>query len=158
VIQLRPRIERGAKAVHVAYVANRMRAADKDEVLASSGLAPFQALMQSVAVSDMLWTGFNTDAPICVFGVRTESFMEGIGIPWMLGTDEMSVCKRDIVLKSTVIVESMLTRYRRLHNYVDARNKASIRWLRWLGFTIYDPVPYGMSQLPFHKFEMIAHV
>jgi hypothetical protein len=33
-----------------------------------------------------------------------------------------------------------LRRYPILRNFVDVRNRASIRWLRWLGSTLSDPV------------------
>lgn len=39
-----------------------------------------------------------------------------------------------------------------LINFVDVRNTMTIHWLRWLGFTIDDPIPYGMAGEPFHRF------
>lgn len=156
--QLRPRVERGASAFSIAHVAEHMRQADRDEIKAAYGHDPFHALMASTSLSDMLWTGFNKNEPICIFGVGTQSFMEGTGSPWMLGTDGILACKYAFVYKSALFVDSMLARYRKLSNYVDARNHVSIRWLCWLGFKIEEPVPYGLEQLPFHKFGMIRHV
>lgn len=43
-----------------------------------------------------------------------------------------------------------------LLNYVDARNTMTIRWLKWLGFTIDDPIPYGVNGEPFSRFWRIA--
>ena len=41
-----------------------------------------------------------------------------------------------------------------MFNYVDVRHKEAIRWLKWLGFTLNEPTPYGPFGLPFHKFHM----
>jgi len=45
-----------------------------------------------------------------------------------------------------------------LYNYVDARNVKSIKWLRWLGFQLDEPAPYGVRGLPFHRFELRGKV
>jgi len=47
-----------------------------------------------------------------------------------------------------------LAGYSHLENWVDARNTKAINWLRWLGFTVHDPVPFGVAGLPFHRFDM----
>jgi hypothetical protein len=41
-----------------------------------------------------------------------------------------------------------------MRNYVDARHARSIRWLKWLGFTIEEARPMGFAGLPFHPFGM----
>lgn len=43
-----------------------------------------------------------------------------------------------------------------LLNYVDARNTMTIRWLKWLGFTIDEPIPYGVNGEPFCRFWRIT--
>jgi hypothetical protein len=30
-------------------------------------------------------------------------------------------------------------------NYVDVRNEAAVKWFAWLGFTLGEPVPYGVN-------------
>jgi hypothetical protein len=44
--------------------------------------------------------------------------------------------------------------YGPLENWVDARNRLAIRWLRWCGFEIEAPAPYGPHELPFCRFSM----
>ncbi|WP_455153310.1 hypothetical protein [Bradyrhizobium cenepequi] len=39
--------------------------------------------------------------------------------------------------------DQLLERYPILRNFVDDRNTVSIRWLRWLGFKLHDPVVIG---------------
>ena len=44
--------------------------------------------------------------------------------------------------------------YTWLVNWVDDRNTCAIRWLKWMGFTIHEPEPYGVANLPFRRFDM----
>lgn len=37
-------------------------------------------------------------------------------------------------------------------NYVDVRNTKAVKWFRWLGFEVSDPVPYGLNGELFHRF------
>jgi hypothetical protein len=48
------------------------------------------------------------------------------------------------------------SRYDQLFNYVDARNLRSIAWLQHIGFQVFEPQPYGLEGLPFHRFERCA--
>jgi hypothetical protein len=38
-------------------------------------------------------------------------------------------------------------------NYVDARNVKAVKWFRWMGFEVSDPVPYGINGELFHAFR-----
>ena len=48
----------------------------------------------------------------------------------------------------------MLAYYDRLENRVDARNVPAIRYLRWLGFTLWPVMPWGHAGLPFYPFTI----
>jgi hypothetical protein len=41
---------------------------------------------------------------------------------------------------------------REVVNYVDARNVKAVKWFRWLGFAVSEPVPYGPAGVLFHRF------
>lgn len=36
-------------------------------------------------------------------------------------------------------------------NYVDVRNAAALKWFRWLGFTLSEPIAYGLQDEPFSQ-------
>ncbi len=72
----------------------------------------------------------------------------------MLGTDDVPHHSMKFLRESKRIVGEMRERFKYLYNYVDARNTVSVHWLHWLGFDIYEAVPYGAEQLPFHLFTM----
>lgn len=140
-----------ADFLHVGPIAQDMREADAREVFAASGWAPDYALRRSLELSSG-WavTVIDEEGPAGMAGLALE---ERRGCPWLLGTPRLTAGRRRWFLKAAAFfVEKMKTDADYLENFVDARNPTSIRWLRWCGFTIHEPEPYGLLQLPFHRF------
>lgn len=134
------------------WVAAHARAADRAEFEASSGRSAVDVVEQALANADRAWVGYAGDEPVCVFGVTPWSWVAGVGIPWMVGTDRLDRAARPLLRCSLPAVETMHSRFPELVNFVDARNVRAIRWLRWLGFTIEPAAPHGVAGLPFHRF------
>ncbi|MBX3503328.1 MAG: hypothetical protein KF889_28120 [Alphaproteobacteria bacterium] len=130
-----------------------MRAADIREIEAAIGVAPLPALLLSLARSTEAWAGTVDGEVACVFGVGPLSLLGGEGCPWLLGSDLVERNAVAFARRNRAMVARWLRTYRVLRNHVDARNSQAIRWLRWLGFTIGPPAPYGVARLPFHPFE-----
>ena len=141
---------------HVGFIAAGMRDADKAEAWAARHHDPFEATWRSYLQSVECYTGLCGGKPVCMFGVGANTLLSRDGSPWMLGTKDLSVYVPSLMFLrlNRAFVEYITPRYDSLVNFVDARNLQSIDWLRWLGFTIYPAKPYGVEQLPFHKFEM----
>ena len=89
---------------------------------------------------------------VAVFGDSRHA--DGIGVPWLISTRHVERFPRAFLEVCKPEVAEMLDRHQVLINYVDARNKAAIRWLHWLGFTFCDPEPYGPLGQAFHCFWM----
>ena len=143
-----------ATAEHIEAVAAHLRQADRDEVFAAAGLTGAEALRYSFENSIECWAGLVDGEPICIFGVSRSTLLTGTGVPWMLGTPEVEHHVMPFLRRSRVVVRKWREHFDLLVNHVDARNTKSIQWLRWLGFTIRDVIPYGPFNLPFHPFEM----
>lgn len=139
---------------HAASLASRMRRADAEEVWASGRLRPEDALRVSLALSLKAWTGVVDGVPMCMFGAAPLSLMSGYGAPWLLGAEGLEQHTVAFLRRNRAYVADMKALFPRLENWVDARNAASIRWLRWLGFTIHPAAPWGTHGLPFHRFTM----
>lgn len=137
---------------HGEYVAEHMRAADVAEIWVGWRHTPAEAIARSVAVSRDAFTGLADGVPFCVFGVGTATAMGDVGSPWMLGTEALPRHARTFLRGSVAFVGHVRGEYSRLENYVDARNTLALRWLKWLGFTMEEAVPFGPDKLPFHKF------
>jgi hypothetical protein len=75
----------------------------------------------------------------------------------MLGSDKLDKVAKDLFKATKDIIDSFLDDHEVLFNYVDARNKKAVRWLKYLGATIEEAKPHGKDGLPFHlfKFERI---
>lgn len=141
-----------------------IRESDAREVMASAGQTPEEAITLSMALSTDSWVLLENGAPVCVFGVAPVVGKPGVGSPWMMASHRFAASKapprirrritRVILAESKKYIGKMLDQFFLLENYVDARNDASIRWLKWCGFKLDPAVPYGIAQLPFHNFYM----
>lgn len=138
----------------VELLAPKVRKADQDEIYAAFGVDVVTGLQMSFDLSTHAWSGEIDGELICLFGVGPRSILTGNGSPWLIGSDEIEKHSRLFLRNCRPIVQDMLNSYPTLTNWIDARNKTSIRWLRWLGFEIHQARPWGYLQMPFHKFEM----
>ena len=144
---------REATQKDVKELSEKMREADAVEVMASSGLTPLEALTQGFELSESLAI-IHKGELIGMFGVAE---IEGdIGSPWMLGSDKIPEIKKDLLTQALDWVIETNKNYPLLVNYVDARNKVAIRWLKYLGFNFVRKVPYhGVGRVPFYEFVRI---
>ncbi len=140
---------------HIDRMYPLVRVADINEVFAVAYKSPLEALLMGLHLSETAWTGLVDDEPICMFGVAPSCLLTNTGTPWLLGTDGIEKHAGIFIRHSIKHLNDLFGEWDRLINYVDARNKKAVRWLKWMGFTIYDPQPYGVMNKMFHKFEMI---
>jgi hypothetical protein len=143
---------------HLVQIAKTMRPGDVTEVACASGDTPLAALRRSVAFSTHSAVALYEETPLFACGVAPLSALGGIGAPWLLGSVAMEQHTRRLVQIAPAYIAAMLRAYPVLVNFVHADNRRAVRWLRAAGFTLHPAVPYGVSQAPFHRFEMTAHV
>ena len=139
---------------HADHVAQFLRDADAAEVFASHGLDARTACRLSVVQSIEAWAGLADGEPVCLFGVAPVSLVDGEFSPWMLGAKALDRHAGAFLRRNRAMVRRWRRTYPVLFNQVDARNRASIRWLRWLGFKIGPQHPAGILGLPFHTFTL----
>jgi hypothetical protein len=151
-----------ASEADAVAMAPHLRPADAAEVYATSGRTAEAALLAALRRSTQAWTCLidpsagsgQVAEPVCMWGVGPISLVAGRGCPWLLGTEVVEWHPMTFLRQSRAFLREMLQTYSELENHVDARNLLSIRWLKWLGFTIEPPQPCGFLQLPFHRFHM----
>ena len=141
-------------ANHIAELLADPRPADVAEFLAASGEGPDVVLARAVAISPECWAVLADGQVLGIFGVAPISMLSGRGAPWLVGTPILDRYARGFIRLNREFLPRMLAGYSHLENWVDARNTRAINWLRWLGFTVHDPVPFGVAGLPFHRFDM----
>lgn len=135
----------------LAEVASRPRSADVEELWAAGRLTPLEAVQMGQRFGEA-YIGMVDGEPVCAFGVTPISALSGLGAPWMVGSTALDAHFRGFLRGCGPVVRAMLSQWPRLVNYVDARNLRAVKWLKWLGFIILPPVPYGHDGLPFHPF------
>lgn len=139
---------------HVSQISELVRNADRTEMFAIACLTPAQVMLMGLEISDFARTGLIDGKPVCMFGVAPASLMGGVGRPWLVGTESLDDNAIIFLRRCRDGVKEMLSLYSTLENYVDARNRRAIAWLRWLKFTICEQEPMGPFNVPFHRFEM----
>lgn len=150
IIDIRP-----AEISDVAAIAPSVRQPDIDELWASVRMAPYEALMASFRVSrDTAFTATSDGEPMCMFGVKAPSMLGSVAMPWMIASDRLEFNSRTFLRKSRQVLKIVSEQFPHMQNYVDARNVVAVRWLQWVGFLVYYPEPYGIDNLPFHRFEL----
>lgn len=143
-----------ADASHIASIAERMRAADVDEVMAASGRTPHEALEISLRKSAIAWTALIDGRPEIMFGAGDLNVLTLTAAPWLLGTDAVAQNYRAFLRGSLDWRDQLLGRYAVLRNVVDDRNEISKRWLRWMGFELSEPAALGVNGEMFRLFEL----
>lgn len=132
----------------------RIRQADLLEHDAAVGGSIEDSLRTGLNISTQTWAGEVDGKVICICGVAPVQAMPESGAVWLISADEIERAPAQFLRLSRQVLKKMLGLYPHLFNFADARNVKALRWLQWLGFSIHEPIPFGVQQLPFHLFEM----
>lgn len=138
---------------HAVAIATNMRKSDQQEVWYASLETPLEAVANSMAMSQgFCYTVIDDGQPIAVFGVASDDKAPELGFPWLLGTPAIKGSKYFIAI-SREWCDKMLAYKPTLINYVWSKNRDSIRWLRWCGFTVNEkPTAHGPFNKDFYPF------
>jgi hypothetical protein len=139
---------------HAEEVALKMRQVDVDEVWAAWHVTPAQAISMSMRGTRDTKAGLVDGKVMCIFGVAQRTALSTTGCPWLMATPRVKKHAMAFLRGTRGYMDKIKGQYAVLQNYGDARNTEAFRWMRWLGFTIFPAEPYGVEQLPFHKFLM----
>lgn len=134
-----------------AELSANLRQCDLDEIEAMNATSPKTALQDSLRLSSHAYVVVDgSGEPIAMFGAAPHP-LPGVGIVWMLGTDAIQTEAFGIARRTRRYFHELNSAYSLLFNFVDARNKVSLRWLRWGGFA-----PIGDREFGGHLFHIYA--
>jgi hypothetical protein len=102
-----------------------IRTCDKEELEASVEGRFEDTVDKSVCISKECFSFFVDKNLLCIFGIS--EINKEIGLPWMIGTDEIERNKYIFIRQSKTEVKKIIAPYKYVFNYVDARNTNSIR-------------------------------
>jgi len=139
---------------HAYDLAPKLRTSDADEVMASGGHTPLEALELSVTLSDpaTCWTALLDGEPEIMWGAApyTDAPTGNHGIVWLLSSNEMYKIPGRFMKESAEYVSIMLKHFDSLHNFVSVNNIRSQQWLEGLGFLACDrDETHGVAKTPF---------
>lgn len=142
---------------YVQVIAENCREQDRAEFWAHNRSTPLKVLETGLRVSTVAYVGIVDGVPMCMFGVAPYSFLAGQGIPWMVSTNALDARSRKLRRAVMAISIDVIDEFKKLFpsllfNAVDDRNESAKNWLRWLGFKLLPPTPYGIDRLPFRPF------
>ena len=136
------------------HVAHFLRSCDRAELWAAYNATPSPAIEYSLASSSLAWTIRLGEEAIGLFGVGADLNDPERGSPWLLATPKLEDIAHTFLRQSRECVQSMLDKHSFLENWVDQRNLTSVKWLKWCGFTVFEPEPFGVENKMFCRFEM----
>jgi RimJ/RimL family protein N-acetyltransferase len=150
---------RPSKTEDVYVLAPKLRKQDIDELEASSGLDPMEALSYSFHGEGESNSIIAPDGEVIgMFGVGP-TLDPLVGVPWLLASPRLPEVSREFIPQSLEWVKQKNEEYPMLYNAVDVRNTVAIRWLRYLGFTFIQRIEeYGIGKKPFYEFVRIHDV
>ena len=135
-------------------LAPRLRGADRNEIHAVLGNIDAVAwLRQGIVVSTpCLAVTDQSGLLLALFGANPGE--HGEGRVWLLGTPELFLHRFAAGRVSKHWLAILHAHYKVLWNYVDERNEAHVRWLRWCGFELTHRIEdFGVEHRPFYRFE-----
>lgn len=121
-------------------LAPRLRAADKAELRACGHLDTEMVLIESIVLSDEAWAYEAGGKVLALMGVVGE---DTYGVPWLLGSDELFNHRKAIMQLPFEYVPRWVEKYGKLMNIVHTGNHRSVRWLKYIGFTLGEPVQFN---------------
>ena len=142
---------RPAVLADVLQLAPKMRKADREEVRASNGVSPLEALVTPFTYDgsrNYTIIGTASEGVIGMFGVAPTKDPE-YGVAWLLSSEELLNHTRQFLRECPKWVNEMSKDYKYLYNYVDERNMVAIKWLQFLGFKVIETLPYGYEKKNF---------
>jgi len=143
-----------ADATSALVVGHNLRTSDAFEIAASGKENFSSAVLSSFEGSRDTWVGTADGLPVCIFGLWVPSLISTTGYPWFYGSNAMRGHELAFLRRCRPVVAAMASRYDELRNWVDARNKPAIQWLKWIGFEVSDEI-VRFPRLPgkFHPYR-----
>lgn len=139
-----------ATRAHAEVLGQLMRKGDREEGLAL-GLEPETAAVLSWERSEVAYALLFDGEVAAVCGVVPVPGAP-FDLVWILTGRAVDRHPKAYLRASRRILGQLLERYPVLCNSIDARYRGAVRWARWLGVELGEPVPAGPYGIPFRPF------
>lgn len=143
---------RTALFLDIKSMKDNLRKEEIDELYASHHWTPEEGLSNSFSSSSSSLVATIDGKPFAMFGIVPDSLLGRTAQVWLLTTNDIPKIKMRFLKMSKLVIRFFLIQYPILYNYVDARHKLSIEWLKWCGAILNPAQAFGLEQVPFHFF------
>lgn len=138
---------------HLPHLIENLREWDKKELQSFRDITVEEGLTELLG-DGMVWISPKGN-PCVVCGLVEHEQVAGVGVPYLLATEEFYDYAHYAAKESKMWVKDAIKKYPVLFNCVAAENTRAIRWLKWLGFTFEEREDnLGRLGLSFYPFYM----
>lgn len=118
-----------------------MRPADRREIKLLAGQEPKQALTECFEGSSICRTLTYQGTPLIMYGTTDD------GVVWGLGSEAIDAHTMGFLRVSRDEVEVIQGDHQKIFNFVHADNALHLKWVRFVGFDIYDTIEHQSGEL-----------
>ena len=133
-------------------LAPKVRKADREEIRASNGISPLEALVTPFSIDkskNYTIVGTFNEGVIGMFGACPTKDT-AYGVAWLISSEDLFKHTKQFMKECPYWISQMGNGYEYLYNWIDRRNWKSMKWLQFLGFEPKDEMKqYGAGKLPF---------
>ena len=133
-------------------LAPKVRVADREEIRASNGISPLEALVTPFSIDkskNYTIVGNLNEGVIGMFGACPTKD-PAYGVAWLISSEDLFKHTKQFMKECPYWISQMGNGYEYLYNWIDRRNWKSMKWLQFLGFEPKDEMKqYGVGKLPF---------
>lgn len=137
---------------HLPHLIENLREWDKKELQSFRDISVEEGLTELLG-DGQVWVSPKGN-PCVVCGLVPHEQVAGVGVPYLLATEEFYEYTRLFARESKLWVQEASQKYPMLFNCVAAGNTKAIRWLKWLGFSFDEREDnqgrFGLSFYPFY--------
>ncbi len=130
-----------------------LRPGDAREI-AAHGVSKMEGLRVSLGRS--LWAdAYIADGEVAaILGCGMSSLLGGHATPWLITGRPVDGHKKNFLRLTKARIDELRREYPVMVNWIHAPYAESLRWAKWLGFTVEAPVPLGPFGEPFCRITM----
>ena len=142
---------RKAELKDALELAPKIRKGDRQEIMASNGVSPLEALVTPFTQEGKIYSiiGTTSEGVIGMFG-SVPSLEKGFGVVWLLSSETLFKHTKQFIKECPKWVDEMSEGYEYVYNFVDERNWKSLKWLQFLGFEPKNKIgDFGIGKMPF---------
>ena len=133
-------------------LAPKVRIADREEIRASNGVSPLEALVTPFSIDESknyTIVGTINEGVIGMFWACPTKDT-AYGVAWLISSENLFKHTKQFMKECPYWISQMGNGYEYLYNWVDKRNWKSLKWLQFLGFEPKEEMKqYGVGKLPF---------